>query len=353
MKKKTIAVLFGGCSSEYGISLNSGYAVLANMDKEKYEPIAIGITEDGKWFRYNGDIEKIRTDEWHKDPSQCVPAFISPDRGVHGLVELRHTGNVFTWLDGAFPVLHGKNGEDGTVQGLIEMAGIALMGCGTLSSALCMDKYRAHVVAEEAGIDVPKACSVNGKFDDKAVFDAVSGLTYPLFVKPVKAGSSYGITVVESSEQLMEAVNFALEYDDEVIIEEKITGFEVGCSIIGDGKGNEIVGRVDEIELFTGCFFDYTRKYTGVDSKIHTPARIDAETEERIKDAGRVLFRALGCKGFARLDMFLTPEGRIVFNEVNTIPGFTSVSRFPKMMAGVGLEYKDVIDKIIEVSLSE
>lgn len=353
MKKKTIAVLFGGCSSEYSISLNSGYAVLANMDKEKYEPIAIGITQDGRWLRYNGDIEKIPTDQWHSDPSQCVPAFISPDRGVHGLIELQEGGNVFTRLDGAFPVLHGKNGEDGTVQGLIEMAGIALMGCGTLSSALCMDKYRAHVVAEEAGIAVPKACSVNGKFDDEAVFDAVSELTYPLFVKPVKAGSSYGITVVEAPGRLIEAVNYALQYDDEVIIEEKITGFEVGCSIIGDGKGNEIVGRVDEIELFTGCFFDYTRKYTGVDSKIHTPARIDAETEERIKDAGRVLFRALGCKGFARLDMFLTPEGRIVFNEVNTIPGFTSVSRFPKMLAGVGLQYRDVIDKIIEVSLAE
>lgn len=350
MKKKIIAVLFGGCSSEYSISLNSGYAVLANMDKEKYEPIAIGITEDGRWLRYNGDIEKIRVDEWHKDDKACVPAYIVPDRAVHGIVEFHDHAPVFTRLDGVFPVLHGKNGEDGTVQGLIEMAGIDLMGCGTLSSALCMDKYRAHVIAEEAGIAVPKACSINDKTDEKSIFEATSDLVYPLFVKPVNAGSSYGITVIESSEQLMDAVNFALKYDDEVIIEEKIDGFEVGCSIIGDGKGNEIVGRVDEIELFTGCFFDYTRKYTGVDSKIHTPARIDAETEECIKEVGRTLFRVLGCKGFARLDMFLTPEGKIVFNEVNTIPGFTSVSRFPKMMAGVGLEYKDVIDKIIEVS---
>jgi D-alanine---D-serine ligase len=257
---------------------------------------------------------------------------------------------VYTPIDGAFPVLHGKNGEDGTVQGLIELAGIDLMGCGTLSSALCMDKFRAHIIAEAAGIDVPRACSIHGIYTEESLLLDTKDLTYPLFVKPVKAGSSYGISVIESPDEIMEAVKLAFEYDDEVIIEEKITGFEVGCSIIGDGKGKEIVGRVDEIELFSGCFFDYTRKYTGVDSKIHYPARISQEMEERIKEVGKILFRVLGCKGFARIDMFLTPEGRIVFNEVNTIPGFTSVSRFPKMMAGIGMEYKDVIDKIIELS---
>jgi D-alanine---D-serine ligase len=350
MNKKTIAVIFGGCSSEYSISLKSGYAVLANIDREKYDVIAIGITKDGRWFKYTGDIEKIPTDEWHLDESCCIPACIVPDRAIHGIVELHPAGNVYTPIDGAFPVLHGKNGEDGTVQGLIELAGIDLMGCGTLSSALCMDKFRAHIIAEAAGIDVPRACSIHGIYTEESLLLDTKDLTYPLFVKPVKAGSSYGISVIESPDEIMEAVKLAFEYDDEVIIEEKITGFEVGCSIIGDGKGKEIVGRVDEIELFSGCFFDYTRKYTGVDSKIHYPARISQEMEERIKEVGKILFRVLGCKGFARIDMFLTPEGRIVFNEVNTIPGFTSVSRFPKMMAGIGMEYKDVIDKIIELS---
>ncbi len=353
MKKKKIAILFGGCSSEYGISLKSSYSVLKYIDKEKYEAIPIGITENGDWYRYCGDIEKIINDSWQDEKSTCIPAYIVPDRSVHGMIELGGNGPVFTRLDGVFPMLHGKNGEDGTVQGLITLAGIPLMGCGVLSSALCMDKYRAHVVAEAAGIAVPKAASIAGHFDKAAIIAKIKALTYPLFVKPVNAGSSYGITVVESKEQIMDAVNLALQYDSEVIIEEKIDGFEVGCSIIGDGSGNDIVGRVDEIELFTGCFFDYTRKYTGVDSKIHTPARIDSETEERIKETGLALFKALGCKGYARLDMFLTPEGKIVFNEINTIPGFTSVSRFPKMMAGVGLEYKDVISKIIEIGLSE
>ena len=353
MEKKKIAVLFGGYSSEYGISLKSSYSVLKYMDKDKYEPIPIGITENGDWYRYYGDIEKIADDSWQDDKKENVTAYIVPDRRVPAMMELGASGPVFTRLDGVFPMLHGKNGEDGTVQGLITLAGIPLMGCGVLSSALCMDKYRAHVVAEEAGIAVPKAASLTGHFDEKMVMEKIKDLTYPLFVKPVNAGSSYGITVAESKEQIMDAVNLALQYDSEVIIEEKIDGFEVGCSIIGDGSESDIVGRVDEIELFTGCFFDFTRKYTGVDSKIHTPARIDAETEERIKDVGRALFRALGCKGYARLDMFLTPEGRIVFNEINTIPGFTSVSRFPKMMAGVGLEYKDVISKIIEIGLSE
>lgn len=267
-------------------------------------------------------------------------------------MELTANGPVFTRLDGVFPMLHGKNGEDGTVQGLIKLAGIPLMGCGVLSSALCMDKYRAHVIAEEAGIAVPKAISLEGEFDERGVLEKVKELSFPLFVKPVNAGSSYGITVVESPQQIMDAINLALQYDDEIIIEERIPGFEVGCSIIGNGTDDDVIGRVDEIELYTGCFFDYTRKYTGVDSKIHTPARIDNETEERIKDTAKVLYRALGCTGYARLDMFLTPEGQIVFNEINTIPGFTSVSRFPKMMAGVGLEYKDVISKIIEVGLA-
>lgn len=352
MNKKKIAVLFGGCSSEYGISLKSSYSVLTNIDREKYDIVPIGITPHGDWYHFYGDVEKIQSDEWFNE-DDCVKAYIVPDRSVHGMVELKEDGPVFTKLDGAFPMLHGKNGEDGTVQGLIELAGIPLMGCGVMSSALCMDKYRAHVVAEEAGIAVPKAASLNGAMDEAEVQELTKDLIYPLFVKPVKAGSSYGITVVEDPKDLMAAVNYALEYDDEVIAEEKITGFEVGCSIIGDGKTDEIIGRVDEIELFTGCFFDFTRKYTGVDSKIHTPARIDAETEERIKEAGRTLFRALGCSGYARLDMFLTPEGRIVFNEVNTIPGFTSVSRFPKMMAGVGLSYKEVIDRIIELGLKK
>ncbi len=353
MNKKKIAVLFGGCSSEYGISLKSSYSVLKYIDKEKYEVIPIGITEKGDWFHYYGSLEKIIEDSWQDDKTECVTAYIVPDRSVHGMMELTPSGPVFTRLDGVFPMLHGKNGEDGTVQGLIKLAGIPLMGCDVLSSALCMDKYRAHVIAEEAGIAVPKAASLAGCFDEETVFEKTANLTYPLFVKPVNAGSSYGITVIEDKSQLMDAVNYALSYDDEVIVEEKIDGFEVGCSIIGDGKGDDIVGRVDEIELFTGCFFDYTRKYTGVDSKIHTPARIDEKTEERIKEAGKTLFRALGCSGYARLDMFLTPEGKIVFNEVNSIPGFTSVSRFPKMMAGVGLEYTDVITKIIEIGLKE
>lgn len=353
MKKKKIAVLFGGCSSEYEISLISGHAVLANIDREKYDIVPIGITRDGQWFRYNGDIEKVRTDEWYKDESSCIPASIVPDRTVHGIIELKESGPVTTRLDGVFPVLHGKNGEDGTVQGLVEMAGIDLVGCGTLSSALCMDKYRAHVIAAEAGIEVPKACYITTKFDEESAREATSNLTYPLFVKPVNAGSSHGITVIESPDELMDAIDLALQYDDEVIIEERIPGFEVGCSIIGDGKEKQLVGRVDEIELFSGYLFDFNKKYQGIDSKIHCPGRIDPETEERIKNAGKVLFAALGCKGFARLDMFLTPDDRIVFNEVNTIPGFTSVSRFPKMMAGVGLEYKDVITEIIEACTTE
>lgn len=353
MEKLKIAVLFGGCSSEHTISLSSGFAVISNMDPDKYDVIPVGITREGKWFRYYGEYKNIKEDSWYLDEENIRPCYILPDREIHGMIELRNGDNVFTRLDGVFPVLHGKNGEDGTVQGLIELAGIPVCGCGTLASAVCMDKYRAHALAEEAGVAIPKQASLIGDYSKETALEKTKDLTYPLFIKPVKAGSSYGISVIDNPDELEGAIAEALKYDNEIIIEEQINGFEVGCSIVGDEKGNMIAGRVDEIELFYGTLFDYERKYTATGSKIHTPARIDSETEDRIRETGKVLFKVLGCKGFARIDMFLANDGRIVFNEINTIPGFTEVSRFPKMMAGVGLDYKTIIDKIIEYSIGE
>ena len=243
-----------------------------------------------------------------------------------------------------FPVLHGKNGEDGTLQGLFELAGIPVVGCDTLSSALCMDKDKAHKLVSLAGISVPK--SVTFKFSGKkaALKIIEKELSYPLFVKPVRAGSSFGITKVTKQQELENAIQLAFEHDAEVIVEETINGFEVGCAVLGIDE--LIVGRIDEIELSSG-FFDYTEKYTLKSSKIYMPARIDAETEKRIQDTAIIIYKTMGCSGFARVDMFYTTSGEIVFNEVNTIPGFTSHSRYPSMMKGIGLSFADILDKLI------
>lgn len=350
MQKKKVAILFGGCSSEYEVSLQSAYAVIRNINKEKYEPVLIGITKEGKWYRYYGKTSKISDNTWHKDVNNCFEVIFSPDRGANKLIEFNKDKIAKTVIDCAFPVLHGKFGEDGTVQGLIELAGIALVGCNTLSSALCMDKDRAHKIAAFEGVKTPKSIVINKCDTKNEIIRKMQKLNYSLFVKPVKAGSSFGISKITHKKHLEQAVINAFLYDDEVIIEENIDGAEVGCAVLG----NDVltVGRVDEIEL-AGGFFDYDEKYTLKTSKIHMPARIDEETEEKIKQTAKIIYRALGCCGFARVDMFLTPNKEIIFNEVNTIPGFTSRSRYPNMMRGIGLEFEDIIDKLITLSFQK
>ncbi len=348
MNKKTLAVIFGGCSSEYAVSLQSAHAVLTHLDPQRYIPIAVGITQQGRWFRFQGHYDAILEDRWYRDPACLTPAFLSPDRGIHGLVEFTAAGARSTPLDAVFPVLHGKNGEDGTVQGLVELAGLPLIGCGCLSSALCMDKDRAHKLARLAGIAVPESVVIHVGEDLEDVKRRVQPLGYPLFVKPVRAGSSFGITRVTRPEDLMPAIGLALEYDREAILEQAIEGFEVGCAVLGNDTLT--CGRVDEIEL-AGNFFDYTEKYTLQTAHIHMPARIDPDTERRIRQDACTIYRALGCSGFARVDLFLTPDGRIVFNEVNTIPGFTAHSRYPSMMKGIGLSFSEVLDRLIELGV--
>lgn len=349
MKKKQIAVLFGGCSSEYPVSLQSAYSVLSHLDKEKYSIIPLGITREGSWLRYYGDTQNVLNDTWYTDTGKCIPAIISPDRILGGLVEFAESGVKYTKLDAVFPVLHGKNGEDGTIQGLIEMTGIPLVGCNTLCSALCMDKFKAHRLVHAAGVAVPRAVVITQLADESTLLSQTRQLKYPLFVKPVRAGSSIGISKVYIKEDLLSAVTIAFDHDNEVIIEENIDGFEVGCAVLGNEE--LIIGKVDEIELTAG-FFDYTEKYTMKTSKIHMPARIDTKMEQHIKKTAALIYKTLGCSGFARVDLFLTSDKKLVFNEVNTIPGFTSHSRYPNMMKGINLSFENILDKLIELSVS-
>lgn len=337
--KKKIAVLFGGKSSEYGVSIQSVMSVLENINKQRYDVYPIGITKEGDWFYFDGDINEIKEDTWSLDENHLRPVMMSVSASNKGLI----IGDTCMPIDLAFPVLHGKNGEDGTLQGMFELAGISVVGCGTLASALCMDKNRAHQIVEKAGIRVPQAVTFHAYEKEAALKRIKETLAYPLYVKPVKAGSSFGITKVTEEKHLEAAIVLAFGFDDEVIVEENITGFEVGCAVLG--IDTLTIGRVDEVEV--DGFFDYKEKYHPTSSKIHMPARIDGKLEAQIQEAGKTIYRALGCSGFARVDMFLTPDQQIVFNEVNTIPGFTSNSRFPNMMKGIGLSFADLLDKLL------
>ena len=344
MNKLKIAVIFGGSSTEYDVSLNSAYSVITHMDTQKYEPIMLGITRAGKWYLYNGPTEKIADDTW-LNPLYCISAIISPDCETQGVLVLADSNTHTIKLDAALPILHGKNGEDGTIQGLISLAGIPIVGCGILSSALCMDKDRAHKLVEEAGVLTPQSITLQCESQMDMALTQAKDLGFPLFVKPIKSGSSFGVTKVSNPQDLPLAIKTAFQHDNEVIIEKNIDGFEVGCAIIG--QQHLIIGQVDEVELSQG-FFDYREKYNLETSKIHVPARVSPHKAKEIKETAKLIYQTLGCSGFARVDMFLTPEGEIVFNEVNTIPGFTTHSRFPNMLKAIGMTFEEILDEIIK-----
>ena len=345
MSMINIAVLFGGNSSEYGVSLQSAASVMENLSHEKYRVYPIGISPTGEWFYFTGSINAIQSDTWLNDTKNLCP--VSVTFGENGGIweDCDKEGKKKINLDLVFPVLHGRFGEDGCVQGMLELTKLPVVGCGVLASALCMDKDRAHKLVSLEGIRVPKAVLICNVWENQ---EEIKGLGLPVFVKPLKAGSSYGITKVTKEEDVENAIKQAFLYDNQVLVEENIEGFEVGCAVTGNQE--LFCGRVDEIELSNG-FFDFKEKYTLETSQIHMPARISKELEIQIQEMAKLIYQCLGCKGMARVDLFLTPGGELVFNEVNTIPGFTSHSRFPNMMKGVGLEFSQLLDQIISLSI--
>ncbi len=346
MNQKAIAVLFGGVSSEYEVSLQSAYAVITHANLQKFRLYPIGITKQGAWMLYTGCFENILNDSWWQDIPHCTPVLFSPDAQTHGFFLRTPQGFTPVRVDAVFPILHGRFGEDGTVQGLMELANIPIIGCGTCASALCMDKLRAHQLVASQGICTPKTLALQAPLDAEQIARFACSVGYPLFVKPLRAGSSFGVTRVEDPALLPDAIGLAFEYDSTVLLEEAIPGFEVGCAIIGNRQ--LLAGRVDEIEL-QGGFFDFTQKYTLSQAKIHMPARIPAPDERRIQQTAKRIYRILGCQGFARVDLFFTPSGGMVFNEVNTIPGFTPHSRFPNMMQGAGLSFAQLVDRLMDM----
>lgn len=345
MEKKKIGIIFGGCSPEYDVSLESSYSVITNINKEKYEVILIGITREGDWYKYEGEAESIKDNTW-QEKGKCTKVVISSNKSDKGIIEIENKKLIK--LDAIFPVLHGKDGEDGAVQGLIQLSGIPLIGCDVLSSSLCMDKYLSHKLVESYGIKVAKNVVINAKTDKEEINKKVKELKYPLFVKPMRAGSSFGITKIEDEKEIEKALQEAFKYDTEIIIEENVDGIEIGCAVLGNDELT--IGEVDEIELSDG-FFDYTEKYTLKTSKIYVPARIDEKKSKEAKEIAKQIYRILKCKDFARVDMFLTNQGEIYFNEINTIPGFTSHSRYPSMMKQIGINFEQLVEKLISLEI--
>ncbi len=346
MEKKKIGIIFGGKSPEYDVSLESAYSVITNINKEKYDITLIGITKEGNWYKYEGEAENIKNNTWEKE-GKCTKTIISTNPEDKGIIETEDNNKLIK-LDAIFPVLHGSNGEDGTVQGLIALSGIPLIGCDILSSSLCMDKHLSHKLVESYGIKVAKSIVINNKTDTKETEEKLKQLKYPLFVKPMRAGSSFGITKVENESEIEGAIKEALKYDTEIIIEENVEGIEIGCAVLGNEELT--VGEIDEIELSEG-FFNYTEKYTLKTSKIHVPARIEKSISDEAKETAKKIYKILKCKDFSRVDMFLTPKGEIYFNEINTIPGFTSNSRYPSMMKQIGLNFEQLLDKLISLEI--
>ena len=349
MQKKNIAVIFGGKSSEHEVSRVSASYVISSIPKEKYNVYTVGITKDGRWLLYSGDVSALPDGSWENDENN-LRAFIAPAPTVGGLVVLDGDTCKTIKLDVIFPVLHGKNGEDGTIQGLFELSGIPYVGCGVLSSAACMDKAVTNILLEHFGIDQAAFTWFYThdyyKAPDKYIGQVETELkNYPVFVKPANAGSSVGISKAANREELIKAIDIAAKEDSKIVIEENIKGYEVECAVIGNYEPfASVPGQIAPASEF----YDYDAKYNNAQSLLFIPAKISEELMEKVKETAIKAYRCIGCSGLSRVDFFVTDEGRILLNEINTLPGFTSISMYPKLMAACGKNGSQLIEELIK-----
>lgn len=348
--KKKLLVLFGGKSSEHDVSCVSAKSVLCNVPTDKYEIITIGITKEGNWFRYSGSYDKLPEDKWLDDPAELSPAFVSPDPTVGGIVE--ESG--ITEVDVVFPVLHGKNGEDGTVQALLQLAEIPFVGCDMLSSAVCMDKAVTNSLADRVGIKQAKWLSITQydyrKSPQPFLENAVAQLGTPIFVKPANAGSSVGISKVKDLNELADALETAFAYDEKVVLEECIVGQEIECAVLGNEEPTvSVPGEIAP----SNEFYDFDAKYVSGSSGLYIPAHISEEMQAEVRKQAVRAYKAMGCSGFSRVDFFVTADDEIYLNEINTIPGFTSISMYPKLFEYGGVPYPELIDRLITFAIQK
>ena len=352
MRKLNVCVLFGGISPEHEVSLRSAESVLNNMDPDKYNIFPVGITKDGDWILYGGkDYSALPAMEW-QDCSDNRRAAISPVRG-QGLLTFEGDCVVREQIDVVFPVLHGENGEDGAMQGLLQMAGIPYVGPHVSASAVAMDKTLTKLVADNAGI-TQAAWQLVRNSDLQTRMDAIldeteSKFSYPVFVKPAGTGSSVGVSKANSRSELRDALLQAGIYDEKILVEEFIDGKEVEVAVMGnDSPVASVVGEID-----SGAeFYDYDAKYITDTSVAYIPARITEDVAELLREKAVQVYTAIGCQGLSRVDFFVTrQDNRVVFNEINTIPGFTSISMYPKLFAASGIPYGELIDKLLQLAL--
>lgn len=353
--KKTVCVIFGGASSEYEVSLMSSASIIRNLNAEKFDVITLGITKDGRWLLYTGAVENIENNTWFEHPDAC-PAFIAPDKGVSGLVVLNQDGSCsIRKIDVIFPVLHGKNGEDGTIQGLFQLSGIPYVGCDTAASSICMDKAVAHSLLASANIEQAHYLwfySDRYEADGEKIRGKIAArLNFPVFVKPANAGSSVGISKVSEPEQLDAAIRLAAANDSKIVVEEGIVGQEVECAVLGN-RGKSEASVIGEIGA-AAEFYDYDDKYKNGVAQLYIPARLEPEIMEEIRKTAVRAYNLLGCDGLSRVDFFVTAkEKKIILNEINTLPGFTSISMYPKLWEATGIPYSELLEKLIDCAFT-
>lgn len=353
MRKLSVCILFGGMSPEHEVSLRSAESVLNHLDAEKYNVFPVGIKKDGDWVLYGGkDYSLLPTGQWETHPDNRRAA-ISPVRG-QGLLSFEGDCVVREHIDVVFPVLHGENGEDGSMQGLLQIAGIAYVGPHVAASAAAMDKCMTKLVADQANVRQAAWQLVTREdlqSNEEAVLNGIEErFSYPVFVKPAGTGSSVGVSKVKNRETLAGALHEAAKFDRKVLVEEFINGHEVEVAVLGNGTpAASICGEID-----SGAeFYDYDAKYISDCSKLYIPARISENASEQVREAAVRIYTALGCQGLSRVDFFVTyDQEEVVFNEINTIPGFTSISMYPKLFEASGIPYSQLLDRLIELALA-
>ena len=349
--KKTVCIIFGGRSSEHEVSCVSAANIIRYIDQERYDVLTVGIDKDGSWYLFDGSAEAMCVGSWkNRLGKSCV---LSPDPKHHGLLVFHQNGEVsVTPVDVIFPVLHGKNGEDGTIQGLFELSGIPYVGCGVLASSACMDKVTTKRLLAQEGIAVTDGFDISATeaADAKSVHEEICRTVgYPVVIKPSNAGSSVGITLVKEEAQLADALLLAAENDRRILIERAMEVRELECAVLG-GYADAQASCVGEIVKKTEMY-DYDTKYVTDTTELVIPATITAEQEEQIRTAAVKAFCALDCFGLSRVDFFIDKTtGNILLNEINTLPGFTNISMYPMLWKECGVENRELITRLIELS---
>ena len=350
---KKVAIIFGGKSTEHDVSIVSGTSVISNMDKNKYEIYPIYIDEFGKYFKYNKDVNDIK--------------ILKIGESLTDIEEIENIIEYLNKVDVVFPVLHGKNGEDGTIQGMLDLLNIPYVGCKVLSSSLCMDKVYTKVILDKAGIEQAKSMYIK-KYNDKYIYvhnnfnelvlnveELISKvkdyLKFPVFIKPSNSGSSVGVNKSLSEHDFIEYLEYAFKYDSKVLIEEAINGREVECAVLGND--DLIVSNIGEV-LAAGEFYSFDSKYKNAESVTVIPANLDKNIIENIRMYAKKAYKACDCSGLSRIDFFVENNtNRIILNEINTLPGFTEISMYPKLMEHLGYKYSELLDKLIELALEK